>query len=625
MKNQYLSRTQSALGAASVAILLALPSLRAADINKASNGTALNVGTSWVGGVAPTSSDVALWDSTVVAANTTVLGADLAFQGIRIADPGGAVIINTGSVLSLGSAGIDMSAATQNFSLRTNVALTSNQSWTVASGRTLEIGDNTLPSITGDFDVNLSGPGILSFRQAAPFTDAATNLVLSGGITLFGTGARNLTSEVTFAGSVGFGSAATNGGPIALQGSTVVNSGIHDVTLRDTVATDVAVNFTGASYSLSGPGTLRFLNGNASGVIRVSFGASGSATGSVSSDLTIGNNVRMVFGSSNQLTSAVDLTVEAGGFVTLNSNVGGTSGAPQTIGSLSGAGTVEYNRGSAGTVLLTIDGGIRSTTSTFSGVAQNGGVGDTLAITKTGSTTQVLSGPNTYTGQTRIDGGTLLINGTHIEAVSVTGNGYGSLTTGHFQVASGATFGGSGRISGNSSQTNSNMVLVQSGGMLTPGSAGIGTLTLDGVTMSGTVNRVLNMASGSSFAFNLAGDGGIPDRVDFWNYVTTDFLLNANAINFTLTGGPVAGTYTVDIFRFFSDSGSTATASGIGSGLTLGTLGADISSASIIYGTNAIQLQYTVVPEPSAFWAIGALLGGLAIWRARSRRRQSVN
>ncbi len=586
----------------------------AVDINKESNSTALNVGTSWVGGNVPSSSDVALWDSTVLSANTTVLGADLAFQGIRIADPGGSVIINAGSVLSLGSAGIDMSAATQNFALRTNVALTSNQNWTVASGRTLEIG-NTGSNITGNFDVNLSGPGTLSFRNSGMFTDAATNLVLSGGITLFSSSVRTLTSEVTFAGATGFGSSTTNGATISLQGSTVVNAGTHDVTLSDTVLTDVALTFSGASYLLSGPGTLRFVNGNASDVIRINIGASGAATEAVSADLTVGSNVRMTAVIGNSFTAASDLTVESGGFFTMNNG-------DQTIGSLSGAGTVE--RTGTGTSILIIDGGSGTATSTFSGVAQNTGA-VILGITKTGSTTQVLSGPNTYTGQTRIDGGTLLINGTHIEAGAVTGNGYGNAALGHFQVASGATFGGSGRIAGNSTQNNSNMVLVQSGGILAPGSGGIGTLTLDGANMSGTVNRVLNMDTGSTFAFNLAGDGGTPDRVDFWNYVVGDFALNANAVNFTLIGGAVAGTYTVDIFRFFSDDGSSATASGIGSGLTLGTLGPDITSASIIYGTNVIQLEYSVVPEPSGLWSICAVMGGLAIWRARSRRRQSLN
>jgi len=607
MKNLTMNRTKAALAAASLATLLISPQAQAVDIIKANNTNNLFLTSSWVGGVVPTGSDVAVWDNTVAGTNTTILGADLAFQGIRIADPGGIVTVNAGNTLSLGSAGIDMSAANQDFRLRSNVALTANQNWTVAAGRELEIGE-TGSSITGNFDVNLSGAGLLSFRNTGMFTDAATNLVLSGGITLVSTNARILTSEVTFNGNTNFGQSAVARQTISLQGSTVVNAGTHDVTLRDTVPTDVALTFSGASYSLSGPGTLRFVNGNASGIIGINIGATGAATATVSADLTVGNNVRMTVVTGGSLTAASDLTVESGGFLTLNNG-------NQTIGSLSGAGTVE--RSGSGTFALTIDGGVGTATSTFSGVAQDTGAVN-LGITKAGSTTQVLSGPNTYTGQTQINGGTLLINGTHIEASAVTANGYNSATNGHFRVASGATFGGSGRISGNNSQSNSNMVLVQSGGTLAPGSNGIGTLTLDGVNISGAGAEVLNMAAGAEFAFQLAGNGGTPDRVDFWNYAGGDFLLNANAINLSLSGPIVAGNYTVDIIRFFSNSGTTTVASGIASGLVLGTLDANISGASITFGTDVISIQYTAIPEPTTALL---LLGGLGMTALLRRRR----
>ncbi len=609
---------KAVLCAASMATLLSSQTSQAVDVNKANNTNALNLPGSWVGGVVPTGSEVALWDSTVLGANTTVLGDNLAFQGIRVADPGGAAIINAtgGFILSLGSAGIDMSAATQNFALRSNVALTSNQNWTVASGRTLEIGD-TGSSITGSHSVNLSGTGVLSFRNSGMFTDAATNLVLSGGINLVSTNARILTSQVTFAGATNFGESAVARQTISLQGNTVVNAGTHNVTLRDTVETDIALAFNGTGYSVTGPGNLRFLNGNASGVIRVNIGNTVD-TASIAADMTIGNNVRMVFGASNQFTTASDITVESGGFLTLNANAGASSVYNQTIGSLQGAGTVERNGGNASIVTLTIDGGLATGTTTFSGVVQDGGVSGRIAITKAGANTQVFSGANTYTGQTQINGGTLLINGTHVDAGLVsTGQGYGSSTDGHFRVAASARLGGSGRIEGNNSQSNSNMVLVQSGGTLAPG-ASIGTLVLDGANISGTNARVLNMAAGAEFVFELAGNGGTPERVDFWNYVDGDFLLNDNAINLSLSGPVVAGNYTVDIIRFFSDNGTTEIASGIGSGLVLGTTDPNISGASIIYGTDVISINFTTIPEPTTFLLLAA--GGLATMVLRRRR-----
>jgi hypothetical protein len=200
--------------------------------------------------------------------------------------------------------------------------------------------------------------------------------------------------------------------------------------------------------------------------------------------------------------------------------------------------------------------------------------------------------------------------------------GWASATNGNFRVASGATLGGNGRISGTNSEANSNLVLVQSGGILSPGdsevSNGIGTLTLDGAGVTGTNSRILNMASGAKFVFDLSGSGGTPDRVDFWNFGTGDFVLNNNVIDFNLVGSIVGGTYTVDVFRFFSGNGTGVTASGISSGLTLGTLAPDIQSATILYGTNSIQIQYTVVPEPGT-WAVIALMGGIVLWRIRRR------
>jgi hypothetical protein len=58
----------------------------AQDIIKANNTDALNATTSWVGGSVPGSGNVAVWDSTVIAANTTSLGANQSWQGIRIAN-----------------------------------------------------------------------------------------------------------------------------------------------------------------------------------------------------------------------------------------------------------------------------------------------------------------------------------------------------------------------------------------------------------------------------------------------------------------------------------------------------------------------------------------------------------
>ena len=71
----------------------------------------------------------------------------------------------------------------------------------------------------------------------------------------------------------------------------------------------------------------------------------------------------------------------------------------------------------------------------YQGTIQNGG--GTTALTKTGTGTIALSGTNTYTGATTVNGGTLLINGNQTAA------------TGNVTVAANATLGGTGTLGGN--------------------------------------------------------------------------------------------------------------------------------------------------------------------------------
>lgn len=281
-------------------------------------------------------------------------------------------------------------------------------------------------------------------------------------------------------------------------------------------------------------------------------------------------------------------------------------------------------KNSGGISVLTIDGGVSTGTSTFAGNITSGTTaGASVAITKTGNSTQILGGANNYIGQTRVTAGTLLITGTHSDSALVGLNGYNSATDGHFLVETGATFGGSGLIAGNNNQNNSNMILVQAGGFLTAGSS-TSELRLNGQNISGVNSRVLNLASGAELNLTLAGDGSSASQVEMWNYASGDLLLNGNEINLTLEGPLVAGTHTVTIFEFYSDGGSTLMTSGITSGLAIGFVDPNITGTpTIIYDSlgGTISLQYTVVPEPATCVLLTAGLGLGLFFR---RRRASV-
>ncbi len=77
-----------------------------------------------------------------------------------------------------------------------------------------------------------------------------------------------------------------------------------------------------------------------------------------------------------------------------------------------------------------------------------------------------------------------------------------------------------------------------------------------------------------------------------WNYTPGDLVLNGNVVNFTNIGGLAEGNYT--LFSFFSDSGTTLTASGLSSGLTIGTGLESYSGSHFVYGPDSVSLVVAV-------------------------------
>lgn len=144
------------------------PAAPAADRFKANNTDDLNQTTSWAGGVVPGGADVAVWDDTVMSANTTVLGADLSWHGIRIEGDveTGLIRINPGHTLSLGSGGIDMSDTVRNLTLNTIVDIQENQSWNVAEDQRLTfINVNDGVFLSGAAELTKTGAGTVRFHN----------------------------------------------------------------------------------------------------------------------------------------------------------------------------------------------------------------------------------------------------------------------------------------------------------------------------------------------------------------------------------------------------------------------------------------------------------------------------
>lgn len=153
------------------ALVIAAPGTRAADVIKANNTDALNLGSSWVGGVAPTAADVAVWNSTVTGVNATALGDNLAWRGIRIANPAEVITINnTANFLTNGAAGLHMAAATVDFGFNPNLVLGADQTWDIAGGRTLNLW-------TVNTSRGASGSGNWTWANSAGGGEAVVNLL----------------------------------------------------------------------------------------------------------------------------------------------------------------------------------------------------------------------------------------------------------------------------------------------------------------------------------------------------------------------------------------------------------------------------------------------------------------
>ncbi len=444
---------------------------------------------------------------------------------------------------------------------------------------------------------------------------------------------------------------AGEGALILTGGTPAVNFAVND--LSADLAAEMTIRSGGGTAILTTNGNLTLSANSPSLTLRNQTDGSNMLIVSVEGDVNVGTNSTLSLGSINATSSLTQFTVaettEVSGtllnhrFSTatnlgdLKINSGGSvialEAAGATLGlitltlssrSLSGSGSL-YGSSITGNntrnATLAINT-IATTDANFSGslidssVITTGTGNNILAVTVSGSGRQTFSGSNTYTGQTLVSAGTLLVSGTHVQ--SKAGAGGGDSADGLYRVADGATLGGSGLIAGNGTADNTNMILVQAGGNLAP-DLSIEALTLDGASISGSGSSILNMADGAEFTFEL--DGNNSGRISFWNYTgAADFLRNNNRINLTLDGAASAGTYTVTLFDFFDNDGTNATASGFADGLTLvgASMDPNISSADLIFNTNSITLEYTVIPEPSTWALITIGLCAVTLLRRRS-------
>ena len=248
-------------------------------------------------------------------------------------------------------------------------------------------------------------------------------------------------------------------------------------------------------------------------------------------------------GAVNAIPSASSVEVE--GILNL-------TGFSDTIDGLAGGGTINGATAASPTPTLTV--GANNSGGNFSGVIQN--TTGTLSLTKTGSGTQILSGPNTYTGNTTNNGGYLLINGS---------------IAGSVVVNSGGTNGGSGIISGS--------VTVKSGGHTHP---------IGGVTNTIAGNLTYNPGAGADFDLSNNATGGGNDQIILSGGSS---VLNGNNVNVGINS---AGLDQNTDYALFTLTGGSASISGSFNTMPvwLGTTPTNSSSYSILTLGNVVVLHF---------------------------------
>ncbi len=380
------------------------------------------------------------------------------------------------------------------------VTLTTSNTYagaTTINAGTLQLGDGTTDgSITASSGIANNGALVYNLAGNQTYANAITG---TGSLTKAGAGVLTLTGANTYSGGT-----TINGGKLVAP-STGLNGGAIQI------ASGGTLTFTGnnqiSTSTVSGSGAI--LNDTANTIIFTGdhSGFSGALTHSSATNNTQFNS--SVAGSQNAA-----YTLTAGEFIFA---AGG--GYTVKLGALSStAGNIRGGLTAGGTTILEV-GNLGTSTSIAGNL--NNGAGATpklIGLTKVGTGTFTINGTNSFSLGTAVNAGGLLVNGTLSSATNAV------------TVASGATFGGSGTITGP----------VTVNGQLAPG-ASVGVLTLSGLL-------TLNSGSASDFEINGLTRGTDYDGVN----VTGTFTLGGT-VGLHFGGTIQAGTYTL-----FQISGSTS-------------------------------------------------------------------
>ncbi|MEY3898363.1 MAG: hypothetical protein RLZZ214_3884, partial [Verrucomicrobiota bacterium] len=591
----------------------------------------------------------------------TVAGGTLNFGAGTNQATSGAVVLSSGTIsngtLTKSGANFDMRNGTISTKLAGGVGIDKTTAGTLSFTNTVSntfTGDTTITEgrivgpaagviaisgnlIVGSADGGGSGASYNNNGSNVNFNRAKNVTVYRNGSVDFGAGAQNLDATVSILGGYLYGGQIYQNTTINMTGGTfagnaygtsntfttsasadtatvsafLANGATKNFTVADgAAATDLLLSGGLATNSASivkgGAGKMVITSvGNANtgsttingGILSVAKLADGAASSSIGASAATAANLKLGNGTTLQYTGSGHSTNR---LFTINGTAAGHSATLEASGTgavnFTGTGSLAYGTGSQTRTLILA--GSSTADNTLAAIIGNNGTGGAVSVTKNDEGTWILSGTNSYTGDTTINNGRLLVNGT-----------LANTTT---NVSTGATLGGTGTIAGAVNVT----------GVLAPG-ASVQTLSSGALTFNS--GSTFDYEVDSSVGLGVAADlQKVSGNLSFDGLVTLalgDLALTDTAFDPDTTFSLInyTGTWNNGLFTFGGNELSNFEKFTAGLNIWQIVYDADEGgsnfSEEFAGGTDRF-VNITVVPEPAA-----ALLGGLGVLILLRRRR----
>ena len=449
---------------------------------------------------------------------------------------------------------------------------------------------------SGNATLIISNGGSLQYGEVYIGRDAAAIGVVnqSGGTNRVNTGTFEILSGSSGTGTYNLSGGVLNtvqAGAIAIKvGASGAGTGYFNMsggTLN--AGSDFATQQHSLNVGWESKGEATFSGGTANITGDLNAGNNGNGLVTISDSATVNArnlNVGLQAGGANSRLTVSGGTVSVtNGIVVSNSSVLNMSGGTVSATGLriASGSIMNDSGGSLNLPSITNNGSIVYSNSSGT-LTRSNAISGSGAVTKSGAGSVTLTANNTYTGDTTVNAGSLIINGNQSSANGV------------LNVAAGATLGGSGTIGGATTIS----------GVLAPGNS-IGTLAVaNDVTWNGGENWVFELgAAGPSI--------GSPGSSDLLAISGGNDFLKGTGSSFTFD---FAGTGDVGWYKLVDWAGGTTTFDVAEfSGVNL----ASTYTSEFAIQDNALYVN--VVPEPSTYALLAVAAAGFGAHVVRRRRR----